>query len=131
LIAYFEHDNFLGSYDGKEAYSVLPSYHFFCPNCGEIWARIICEPGDSHRIFDSIWCGGCARNNTHGIRDGIIDVYWWPEYLDLAPKEVLIHNFMQAYDNRVRLDSAGIEIISSIKYRPDNSELLARLMEEV
>jgi len=125
MIAYFAQDRFLGSYGGPS--SVLPSYHFFCPSCGVVWARIICEPGDYHRVTDDCWCASCARSNEHGIHDGVIDVHYFPEYLSIAPKEVLIHNFMQYYDNRVRLDNAKVPTISSIKYWPDNSELLARL----
>jgi hypothetical protein len=36
---------------------------------------------------------------------------------------------MQLYDNRLRLDAAGITVDSSVRYWPDNSELLARLKE--
>ena len=127
MIAYFSNDKFLGSYDGP--HSLLPSYHFFCPSCGVVWARIICEPGDYHRVTDSLWCERCARDNQHGIWDGVISVYFFPEFEEAAPASVLAHNFMQLYDNRLRLDAAGIQVDSSVRYRPDNAELLARLKE--
>lgn len=129
MIAYFSYNQFLGSYDGP--HSSLPSYHLFCPSCGDIWARIICEPGDFHRVYDNRWCAKCARTNEQGIWDGIIDVYWFPEYLEAAPLAVWKHNFMQAYDNRLRLDAAGIKVDSSVRYRPNNTELLARLQESI
>ena len=88
---------------------------------------MISEPGDYHRIIDDVWCAKCARSNEHGIHDGVVDVHWFPEYLAAAPTPVLIHNFMQYFDNRVRLDSVGVKTNSSIRYWPDNSELLARL----
>lgn len=56
-----------------------------------------------------------------------MDVYYFPEYLVDAPKEVLIHNFMQLYDNRLRLDAAGVKVSRSVYYWPDYSELLGRL----
>ena len=123
MIAYFANEQFLGS---AKADSPLPSYHFFCPSCGVTWARIICEPGDYHRIEET-WCGKCARTNEHGIWDGVMDVYYFPEYLHDAPKDVLIHNFMQLYDNRLRLDAAGVKVEASVRYWPDYSELLGRL----
>lgn len=129
MIAYFNNDSFLGSYDGP--HSSLPSYHFFCPSCGVVWARIVCEPGDYHRVVDGVWCSKCARSNEHGIWDGVLDVYWFPEFVEAAPKSVLTHNFLQLYSNRVRLDNAGVVVSSSIRYRPDNSELLARLQESM
>ena len=124
MIAYFAHDKFLGSQD-KTA-EALPSYHFFCPSCGVTWARFICEPGIYHRVELS-WCNRCARSNKHGIWDGVLDVYYFPEYLNDAPKSVLIHNFMQIYDNRLRLDAAGVKVEASVRYWPDYSELLGRL----
>ncbi len=127
MIAYFSNEQFLGSYDG--IHSLLPSYHFFCPSCGVIWARIICEPGDAHRVVDTPWCTRCARTTPEGIWDGVIDVYWFPEFVEAAPTPVLIHNFMQLYDNRLRLDAAGIKVQASVRYWDDNSELLARLQE--
>lgn len=125
LIAYFANDLFLGSVD---TYKTLPSYHFFCPSCGEVWGRFIAEPGDFHRIEET-WCAKCARSNEQGIWDGVLDVYYFPEYLDDAPKAVHIHNFMQVYDNRLRLDGAGVKVDSTVRYWPDYSELLARLKE--
>lgn len=124
MIAYFANERFLGSQ--SKTLLALPSYHFFCPSCGVVWARIICEPGDYHRIEQG-WCRNCARANKHGIFDGVIDVYYFPEYLRDAPKEVLIHNFMQLYDNRLRLDAAGVKVEASVRYWPDYSELLGRL----
>ncbi len=124
MIAYFADEQFLGSYLGDGL--LLPSYHFFCPSCGSVWARIICEPGDYHRI-EEVWCRNCARDNKHGIWDGVIDVYYFPEYLDVAPKEVLVYNFLQLYLNRLRLDAAGVKVQSSVRYWPDYSELLGRL----
>jgi len=124
VIAYFVNDKFLGSQGLTEA--ILPSYHFFCPSCGEIWGRIICEPGDYHRIEEA-WCAKCARTTEHGIWDGVMDVYYFPEYLDNAPKSVLIHNFMQLFQNRLRLDAAGVPTVRSVRYWPDYSELLGRL----
>ncbi len=125
MIAYFSQEMFLGSHDASD-HPTLPSYHLFCPSCGEVWGRIICEPGDYHRIEEG-WCKDCARSTEYGIYDGVIDVYYFPEYIDLAPKEVLIHNFMQLYDNRLRLDAAGVKVDRGVRYRPDYSELLARL----
>lgn len=125
MIAYFSNDMFLGSYNGPM--SPLPSYHFFCPSCGVVWGRIVCEPGNCHRVQDTIWCSKCARTNQQGIWDGVLEVYWFPEFTEAAPNSVLTHNFMQLYDNRLRLDAAGIKVDSSVRYWPDNSELLARL----
>jgi len=129
MIAFFAEDRFLGSYDGP--HSPLPSYHFFCPSCGVIWARIVCEPGDYHRVKDTPWCAKCARTNEQGIWDGVIDVHYFPEYIECAPKQVLIHNFMQLYDNRLRLDGAGIRVQSTVRYWPNNSELFDRLKESI
>ncbi|MCZ6775837.1 MAG: hypothetical protein O7D34_05215 [Ignavibacteria bacterium] len=89
---------------------------------------MICEPGDYHRI-EELWCAKCARDNECGIWDGVMDVYYFPEYLDVAPAAVFIHNFMQIYDNRLRLDAAGVKVQSSVRYWPDYSELLGRLQE--
>ena len=125
MIAYFSHENFLGS---TACPAILPSYHFFCPSCGEVWGRFIVEPGDYHRIEEA-WCKACARTNEQGIWDGVLDVYYFPEYIDAAPTEVLIHNFMQLYQNRLRLDAAGVKTDRSVRYWPDYSELLARLKE--
>ncbi len=125
MIAYFAYGKFLGSAKADKL-SPLPSYHFFCPSCGEVWASIVCEPGNYHRIEER-WCKKCARSNEHGIWDGFIDIDCFPEYLDVAPKEVYIYNFMQVYDNRLRLDAAGVKVDSSVRYRPDYSELLGRL----
>ena len=128
MIAYFIDELFLGSVETPSR--ALPSYHFFCPSCGVVWARVIAEPGDFHRVEDTIWCKNCARSNEHGIWDGVIDVYCFPEYVDLAPKEVLIHNFMQLYDNRLRLDAAGVKVDSGVRDCPDYSGLLARLEDK-
>jgi len=123
MIAYFINNQFLGSAD---SYKTLPSYHFFCPSCGEVWGRFISEPGDYHRIEET-WCPKCARDTAQGIWDGVLDVYFFPEYLIDAPTEVLIHNFMQIYENRIRLDGAGVKVDSTVRYWPDYSELLGRL----
>ena len=124
MIAYFSYDTFLGSSD--RTVSSLPSYHLFCPSCGDVWGRLISESGDYHRI-EEIWCSKCARDTKYGIWDGVIDVYYFPEYMDAAPIEVYIHNFMQLYDNRLRLDAAGVKVERSVRYQPDYSELLGRL----
>ena len=56
-------------------------------------------------------------------------MYYFPEYLECAPVAVYIHNFMQLYDNRLRLDNAGVKVQSNVRYWPDNTELLGRLEE--
>ncbi len=91
---------------------------------------MICEPGDFHRIEET-WCGKCARNIEQGLWDGIMIVHYFPEYTDCAPVSVHIHNFMQLYDNRIRLDNAGVKVDSTVRHRPDYSELLARLKESL
>lgn len=88
---------------------------------------MICEPGNYHRVLDTLWCSACARDNEHGIYDGVIDVHFFPEYMAAAPKKVLIHNFMQMFDNRLRLDAAGVKVFRGICNWPDYSELLGRL----
>ena len=119
MIAFFLQDQFLGS--GPTS-AVLPSYHFFCPSCGEVWGRIIAEPGDFHRVLDTVHCVPCARDNEHGIWDGVIDVDWFPEFRKAAPVPVLIHNFNQLYQNRIRLDNAGVKVDSMVRDRPEYSE---------
>lgn len=126
MILWFKGDTHAGTCNGTHA---LPSHHFFCPSCGVIWARILCEPGDYHRVVDNIWCPQCARTNEHGIYDGLPLVHHFPELFDNAPLGVLKWIFLQAYRNRVRLNAKGVRIESTVKYWPDNSELLARLTD--
>ena len=59
----------------------------------------------------------------------MIDVHYFPEYEACMPTSVLVHKFMQLYQNRLRLDNAGITVKSTVRYWPNNSELLARLKE--
>ena len=103
MIAYFFRDRLLGVYEGETP--ELPSFHFLCPSCGEIWARIIVEPGRYHRPYDSTRCDHCRRNTQYGLWDGCVQIPFFPEYDNFAPLAVLTHNFLQLYSTRVSIQN--------------------------
>lgn len=65
---FFIDDNFLGSGTVTETSPTNESLAFYCPSCGEVWARI-CVP-DSKWFFERHYCARCWRSRPD-FSDGV------------------------------------------------------------
>jgi len=67
------------------------SHAYFCPCCGEIWARIFIDVEPQHWMVSTMLCA------KHGL--GSIWREWDKEYMDALPIEALKLEFLLAYDD--------------------------------
>ena len=97
--SFFIRERFLGTLRARTTFEACPwgyySYAYFCPVCGEVWARVVCDRDVPEPLRWHVREHPCEQHSTIWHVSGTLLPGSDLINLDVLPPEVLRYEFQQ------------------------------------